>query len=47
MFNAHEHRVHALQMLLISLRTPDALTRARYARLSAAWIALAEKRERL
>jgi hypothetical protein len=47
MFKAHEHRVRALEMLLISLRTPDALTRGRYARLSAALIAVAEKRERL
>jgi len=47
MFKAHEHRVHALKMLLIAIRTPDALNRARYAGLSAAWITVAEKRERV
>ena len=43
----HEHRLHALKMLLISMHTQDPDLRGRYERLSQAWLALAECRERL
>jgi len=46
-FAGHRHRLHALEMLLISLRTQDAALRGRYERLSELWLALAERRERL
>lgn len=47
MLTGHRHRLHALEMLLISMRTPDLVLRGRYERLSELWLALAERRERL
>jgi hypothetical protein len=46
-FAGHRHRLHALEMLLIAVHTPDPALRERYERLSALWLALAERRERL
>jgi hypothetical protein len=43
----HRLRLHALEMLLISMRTRDLALRGRYERLSELWLALAERRERL
>jgi hypothetical protein len=47
MFTGHEHRLHALEMLLLAMRTRDPDLHARYERLSALWLAVAERRERL
>lgn len=47
MLTGHRHRLHALEMLLISMRTPDLVLRRRYERLSELWLALAERRERM
>jgi hypothetical protein len=46
-FTGHRHRLHALEMLLISVHTQDPALRGRYERLSELWLALAERRERL
>jgi hypothetical protein len=46
-FTGHQHRLHALEMLLISIHTQDPALRGRYERLSEVWLALAERRERL
>jgi hypothetical protein len=43
----HRHRLRALEMLLVSMRTRDPALRGSYERLSQAWLALAERRERL
>lgn len=47
MFTGHDHRVHALELLLLSMRARDPVVRGRYERLSELWLALAERRERL
>ena len=44
---SHEHRLHALEMLLRSMRTGDPGLRAGFERLSADWLAIARRRERL
>lgn len=47
MFNAHEHRVHALRLFLMSLRAKDSRSRGRYAQLSAVWLQAAVRREQI
>ena len=47
MFTGHEHRVHALKMLLLSMRSQDPNLHDRYARLSDLWVTVAERRERI
>ena len=44
---SHDHRLHALEMLLRSMRTGDPGLRASFERLSADWLAIAHRRERL
>ena len=46
-FTGHQHRLHALEMLLISMHTQNPALRGRYERLSELWLALAERRERM
>lgn len=47
MFTGHQHRIHALELLLLSMHTRDPVFRARFERLSELWLGLAQRRERI